>query len=163
MSQKAYYPFFVFGSILLYGITLPGCYKDVGFVFFYPIYGHAVIMSLFTTGSWMVIYLADYIMRKEVDHVYNEKFFKFYTVGSLFVYLCHDLWITVIATYILLPNMKENNPRVEGISFQLALFTMIFGVEVLSNLTYYLFLKMYLLCCSKKKHKNSSAKGKGQK
>ena len=46
------YPFFVIGSIMMYGVCLPGTYTDVGFIFFYPIYGTTVMQSLFTTGTW---------------------------------------------------------------------------------------------------------------
>lgn len=101
LSKTAAYPFYVVGAVMLYGINFPGNYNDVGYIFLYPIYGTPVMVSLFTTGTWQVIYGLEYIMKKEADHIYNENVFKFYTTGSLFIYLCHDLYITVIATYIL--------------------------------------------------------------
>ena len=69
----------------------------------------------------------------------------------MIVYVCHDFWIAVIATLFVHPNVKENNPRVEGISFQLALFIMLFGVELLSNLTYWLMVKLYQYCSARSK------------
>mgnify|MGYP006985954472 CR=1 FL=1 len=137
--------------MILYVFCVPGTYTDVGFIFFYPLYGNPFIISLFTTGTWESMYILEWIMRKEADYIYNKSFFKAYTAGSLFVYLCHDLWITVIATLVIRPELKENNPNASGMSFYVALFIMILGVEVLSNLTYFFFVKLFKVCCAKKK------------
>ena len=163
LCKEPWYPFFIIGSVLIYGINLPGLYNDVGFVFFYPIYGGLLPVTLFTMGTWQAIYGIEYFMRTEADYIYNKAFFKFYTVGSLFIYLCHDLWITVIATYIIIPNLKKNNSRVEGINFGFACFIMIFGVEFLSNLTYYLFVKLFMLCRCRKKRKGRNSKTSKEK
>lgn len=142
LRSTAIYPFFVIGSIMLYGINLPGNYTDVGFMFFYPIYGSTVMQSLFTTGTWQLIYGLCWLLKKESNKMYNETVFKFYTTGSLFVYLCHDFWITVIATYLIHPNLTKNNPNSEGLSFSTCMILMIFGTELMANMNYYFFLKI---------------------
>ena len=73
------YPFLIVGAVMVYGANIPGNYSEVGNIFFYPIYGGPVMSSLFTTGSWQVIYFLEWFMRKETDFVYNEKVFKFFT------------------------------------------------------------------------------------
>lgn len=103
LSQTAIYPVFVVFSVMIYGANIPGNFTNVGFMFFYPIYGTVTMLTLFTTGTWQVIYMLEWLMRKESDKMYNEKVFKFFTEGSLLVYLCHDLWITVIATFVIYP------------------------------------------------------------
>lgn len=136
---------------MMYGINMPGNYTDVGFLFFYPIYGSTVVQSLFTTGSWQTIYALVWILEKEANKPYNKEVFNFYAGGSLFIYLCHDLWITVIASYAIFPYLAKNTEDGEGISFATSLTLMIVGTELLANLNYYLVVKLASLCAGKKK------------
>lgn len=152
LRSTAIYPFFVIGSIMMYGVNMPGNYTNVGFMFFYPIYGSTVMQSLFTTGTWQIIYGLEWLLKKESNRMYNEEIFKFYTGGSLFVYLCHDFWITVINSYLVYPNLAQNSENGEGISFGVSLALVIVGTELLSNMNYYLFVKL-LRCCSKNQGK----------
>ena len=77
--------------------------------------------------------------------------FKFFTGGSLVIYLCHDLWINGIASYVILPILPENNAdaKDEEYPFGLFLTVMIIGTEFMSNLTYFL-LQLLVSACSKK-------------
>ena len=150
LRQTHLYPFFVIGQVMLYGINIPGSYTDVGFIFFYPIYGNPIMLSMFTTGTWQAVYTLDWLMEKETNSIYNEKVFKFYTQGSMFVYLCHDLWITIIATYVVKPLTSASDSSRGTVSFPLCLFLMLFGVELLSNFNYYLFLKIGRACCGRR-------------
>ena len=43
LRATSIYPFYVVGAIMIYGVNLPGNYTDVGFMFFYPIYGSTVM------------------------------------------------------------------------------------------------------------------------
>jgi len=159
LRETAFYPFFVVGSIMVYGMNLPGNYTDVGFMFFYPIYGSTVMQSLFTTGTWQIIYGLCWLLNKECNRTFNDQVFEFFSNGSLFVYLCHDFWITIIATFIIYPNIPANTADGKGLSFGVCLALMLIGVEFLSNLNYYLFTKLYQCCFKKsKKAENSVSK-----
>lgn len=153
------FPFLVIASVMFYGLAMPGSYKNMGRAFFYPPYGDFLPLSLYTTGTWHTIYGLVWIMRKDANKIYNKKFFKFFTIGSLFIYLCHDLWICVIATFIVRPFFKENNEPGPGLNFTACLLIMFFGTEILSNLNYYLFVKMFMVCCMKKKRKGKRKGG----
>lgn len=119
------------------------------------------MLTMFTTGTWQILYMADWLMKKEADYIYDKRLFDFFTTGSLFVYLCHDFWITIITVYILRPEKSDKattQPKSAlGISFRTAIWLMIIGVEVLSNLTYYLFVKLFELCSRKKKQRMAAA------
>lgn len=152
VSKSVVFPFMIIVAILLYGICQPGHYTDqADFLFFYPIYGDPTTLTFFTNGSWIIIYGLEYVMYKEANYVSNKEFFRFFTSGSLFIYLCHDLWITVVATFIIHPNSKDNNPRAEGLSLTMNLFIMFFAVEFLCNLHYYLIVRLLKWCYKKKK------------
>ena len=95
----------------------------------------------------------EWLAKRELNRPFHEDIFNFYSGGSLFLYLCHDLWITVIATYVIQPNLASENS--EGMPFALALAVMIVGTELLGNLNYYVFTSMFA-CCSR-----NSGKGRG--
>ena len=52
IASTQIYPLSVVMAVMVYGFLLPGNHTDVGFVFFYPLYGDTFTQSLFTTGTW---------------------------------------------------------------------------------------------------------------
>ena len=145
------YPIFVVTSITCaYGINIPGNYTDVGFIFIYPIYSTTVMQSLFTTGTFQVIYAFEWLVAKECNHIFNKEVFDFVSNGSFIVYLSHGLWQNVAARVFVWPTIKKNG-KMESLPFLMYLVLVFVFTELLSNLNYYLILKMYA-CCSKKKN-----------
>ena len=43
ISETVVWPFFIVFNVMLYGVNFPGTTKDVGFMFFYPIYDNTNI------------------------------------------------------------------------------------------------------------------------
>jgi len=56
MAKTVFFPIFIIGCTMIYGIFLPGNHSDVGIIFSYPIYDSSLIQTLFTSGSWLLIY-----------------------------------------------------------------------------------------------------------
>ena len=52
LRNSSFHPFFVGISFFLYGVLHPGNYTEVGYEFFFPIYGNIILNCLFTLGSW---------------------------------------------------------------------------------------------------------------
>lgn len=167
VMKSSIYPFMVVGSIATYGLFIPGSTTLPGRVFNYPRYSDFLMQSVYVTGTWHFIYVLTWMMRKESNSIRNKKLFSFFTVGSLFVYLCHDLWITIIMTCIVHPFFIENDSNEWGLKFTACLFITFFGCEILANLNYYLFVKLYMILCMKKRGKKGSKDGdkskKGEK
>lgn len=42
-AKTAFFPIFIVGGVMLYGIFLPGNHSDVGYVFMYPAYDNTII------------------------------------------------------------------------------------------------------------------------
>ena len=61
------YPIFIVGTVMLYGLFLPGNHSDVGYMFMYPLYDDTVIQSLFTCGSWVFIYFLIWYSSAEMN------------------------------------------------------------------------------------------------
>jgi hypothetical protein len=158
VAKSAMFPFLMIGSIAFYVMSMPGSYTNVGRRFFYPNYGDMIMQSIFTTGTWNSIYGLEWIMRKQANYVKNKKVFKFFTTGSLFVYLCHDMWITILSTLIVNPFYRDGSKPAEwGLPVELCLVIVFFGTEILSNLNYYLLVRLFL-CCRNRKKKNKGRK-----
>ena len=52
IASHAFYPLSVVMGVMIYGFLMPGNHTDVGFIFFYPLYGDTFTQTLFTTGTW---------------------------------------------------------------------------------------------------------------
>ena len=95
-------PAIIYFTVFSYSIVLPGPWSDVGFVFFYPIYGSTIHQSLYTCGSWLSIYVIEWHASIE----WNKRFgtaFDFIIESSLFLYLAHDLWIAIVCSLVIVP------------------------------------------------------------
>ena len=93
-------------------------------------------------GTWQVIYYFDYIFYRETNEIFDKYFFDIFTKSSMFIYLCHDLWITVIAALLVKPFLnseKDINNIVLCISF------VVIGVlaEIISFANYLIFALIY--------------------
>ena len=108
ISETVIWPFFIVFNVMLYGVNFPGTTKDVGFMFFYPIYDNTNIQNLFTCGSWQVIYFLIWLMSSQCNHMFNKQTYKIFTGSSMQVYLNHDLWIQVTCALFIYPNLPKN-------------------------------------------------------
>lgn len=43
ISETVVWPFFIIFNVMMYGVNFPGTSKDVGFIFFYPLYDDTLI------------------------------------------------------------------------------------------------------------------------
>lgn len=103
LQKTAFWPVFIVGGVMLFGIFQPGNYSDVGYMFFFPMYSDTIIQSLFTTGSWLVVYFVNWLMEYECNKIYNANTYKLFTGSSMNAYLCHDLWIQFTIYFFIWP------------------------------------------------------------
>ena len=96
-----WYPLFIAATLLFYGVSQPYSSLDVGFMFFYPIYDDTRIQSLFTSGSWLGVFFLCWLLESELNKTFNKKVFKIVVNSSMYTYLAHDFFITVVAFFLL--------------------------------------------------------------
>ena len=142
IAKMPFYPLSVVMGVMIYGFLLPGNYTNVGFIFFYPIYGDTFTQSLFTTGTWQIIYFLCWLWKSECNAKFNEGFYKLYTESSMFVYIFHDMWINVLLATIVYPFK---------LSFAPSIVIVVLGSEFLSIMTYSAVNSLICPCRKKRK------------
>jgi len=120
-------PVFVVGCILLYSLTCPMNYSDMGHLFFYPLYGTYGLRCLYTTGTWLWVYNIIWLMHKIGNDKFNDSVYNYVCGSSLYAYLSHYFFILIISVMIVRPYKMEFIP---------ALFLMLFGTNFLIFITY---------------------------
>lgn len=102
-SKTALMPF----MFMLWGLNAsvfsPLAYKDENFLFFYPLYNPTWMQSLYTSGSFYIVYLLVWYARKILNHKFNETAYNVFVAGSMWAYLTHYFWIIVCVTYVVRP------------------------------------------------------------
>uniref|UniRef100_A0A7S3FVQ1 Uncharacterized protein n=1 Tax=Strombidium rassoulzadegani TaxID=1082188 RepID=A0A7S3FVQ1_9SPIT len=141
MQDSVFMPFMVTFSVMAFSVTQPGNYSDVGFMFFYPLYSSKWIQGLFTSGSWLIIYLFNFLFHAAMNKRYDEQLYHHFNNSSMFTYLCHDLWIHVICSSLIYPNSLLNED--ERFSIGTALLIVIVFVEIASYLNYFAFAYLF--------------------
>lgn len=127
VGDTAMAPVFVVGCVLLYSLTCPMNYSDMGHLFFYPLYGTYGLRCLYTTGTYLWIYNIIWLMQKVGNDKFNDTVYNYVCGSSLYAYLSHYFFILIISVMIVRPYKMEFIP---------ALFLMIFGTNFLIFITY---------------------------
>ena len=70
VGETSFAPVTVVLAILLYSITSPMNYSDMGHLFFYPLYTEYTMQCLYTTGTWLWVFTIVWLMA----HIGNDKF-----------------------------------------------------------------------------------------
>jgi hypothetical protein len=102
-SKTVWAPLMVLAAILLYALSSPMNYTQTGFLFFYPLYSDYTIQCLYTSGTWMWVYIVAWMMHSVANKKFNETLYKLLTGSSLYAYLSHYLFIILIAVGIVRP------------------------------------------------------------
>jgi len=97
-------------AILLYALSSPTNYSQTGFLFFYPLYSDYTIQCLYTTGTWMWVYLVAWLMHYVANKKFNDTAYKYMAGSSLYAYLSHYFFIILIAVTIIRPYKIEFIP-----------------------------------------------------
>jgi hypothetical protein len=85
---------FVFGStLLLLVVCEPSNYTGTGPIFVYPMYTDHYVQGLFTTGTWVWIYLLISLGETHLNDKFHAGCYDFVNGGSMYVYLMHYLFI----------------------------------------------------------------------
>ena len=103
IGKTAWAPIAVVFFIFLYALTTPSNYTQTGFLFFYPLYSDYAIQCLYTTGTWIWIYLMTWLMHYAANKKFNEYGYKLLAGSSLYAYLSHYFFIIVINVGIVRP------------------------------------------------------------
>tara|TARA_B110000285_G_scaffold227125_1_gene287909 strand:- start:203 stop:691 length:489 start_codon:yes stop_codon:yes gene_type:complete len=139
-GKTGMYPIFIVGTVMLYGIFLPGNYSDVGYMYMYPIYDDTVIQSLFTCGSWVFIYFLTWYSSAEMNSIFDLGLYKYVIGSSMNLYLCHDLWINVVVYFFVWPYCDRKGG---SMSFYVGIFIILILTEAGCVLNYYMVNKLY--------------------
>lgn len=127
MADSPIAPISFVGGLLLYSITSPTVYSNMGHLFFYPLYSNYGLQCLYTTGTWLWVYSIIWIVAKVANDKFNPTIYKYFCGASLYAYLSHYFFILIISVLIIRPYK---------ITFIPALFIMLFGTFALIIVTY---------------------------
>jgi len=103
MADSPIAPIAFVGGLLLYSITSPTVYSNMGHLFFYPLYSSYGLQCLYTTGTWLWVYSIIWIVAKCCNDKFNPTFYKFFCGASLYAYLSHYFFILVISVLVIRP------------------------------------------------------------
>lgn len=103
LRQTAWWPPIVVSTLSSLAVILPANKSNVGFVFFYPLYGSTAMQTCFTTGSWIMIYSIEFLLAESSNSKYDERVFRAVTSSSMFIYLVHDVWIALFGLVLMEP------------------------------------------------------------
>ena len=96
-------PIAMLAFILLYSLSSPQNYSDTGFLFFYPLYGDWSVQCLYTSGTWMWVFVVTWLMHAFANKEFNATSYKLLTGSSLYAYISHYFFIIIIAVMIIRP------------------------------------------------------------
>jgi len=144
VSETPMAPIAIVMAILIYSLTCPMNYSDMGHLFFYPLYSTYGLQCLYTTGTWLWVYLIIWLMAKIGNDKFNDKVYNYVSGSSLYAYLSHYFFILIISVMIIRPYK---------INFIPALFIMLFGTNLLIFITYVPLNFLYELISPPKKTK----------
>lgn len=122
--------------LFLYAVSCPMNYTQTGFLFFYPLYTDYTIQCMYTTGTWVWVYLVTWIMHAFCNKEFNKSAYKLITGSSMYAYVSHYFFIIMIAVLIIRPYK---------ITFLPALFINIFLTNGFIILSYVFFVFIYEL------------------
>lgn len=122
--------------LFLYAVSCPMNYTQTGFLFFYPLYTDYTIQCMYTTGTWVWVYLVTWIMHAFCNKEFNKTTYKLITGSSMYAYVSHYFFIIMIAVLIIRPYK---------ITFLPALFINIFLTNGFIILSYVFFVFIYEL------------------
>jgi len=134
MGRTLFAPFSIVFGALLYALSSPQNYKETGFLFFYPLYSDYSIQCLYTSGTWLWLYVIAWTMERVGNSKFNKNVYKFFVGNSLYAYLSHYFWIILIAVGIIRPYKMDFIP---------GLVVMLLLVNLLIAVTYAPFILVY--------------------
>lgn len=136
--------------LFLYAVSSPMNYTQTGFLFFYPLYTDYTIQCLYTTGTWVWVYVITWSMHAFSNKEFNKTTYKLVTGSSMYAYVSHYFFIIMIAVLIIRPYKMTFLP---------ALFLNIFLTNALIILSYLFFVFVYELIVPPKKEKEAATPG----
>jgi hypothetical protein len=127
LAETALAPCAVVFFILVYSITSPMVYSNMGHLFFYPLYASFPLQCLYTTGTWVWLFFVIWMMAKVGNDKFNDTVYKYVCGSSLYAYVSHYFFILILSVGIIRPYKLNFIP---------AFFVMMFGTEFLIFATY---------------------------
>lgn len=146
LSNTVLAPACIVVFLFLYAVSSPMNYTQTGFLFFYPLYTDYTIQCLYTTGTWVWVYVVTWMMHAFANKEFNKTTYKYITGSSMYAYVSHYFFIIMIAVLIIRPYK---------ITFLPALFLNIFLTNGLILLSYVFFVFIYELIVPPKVEKKA--------
>ena len=103
LSNTVLAPLMIVIVLFIYSLTSPQNYSQTGFLFFYPLYTDYTIQCLYTTGTWMWLYIVTWLMHAFANKKFNDTTYKLLAGSSLYAYLSHYFFIIIIAVLLIRP------------------------------------------------------------
>jgi len=96
-------PFFCGFCIFVYAWSTPMNYKNMGHLFFYPLFEEYWLMCLHVVGTWTWVYTIVWLLAEFGNSQFNRIIYNFVNGCSLYAYLSHYFFIVLIAVSIVRP------------------------------------------------------------
>jgi len=103
IGKTAWAPITVLLAILLYALSSPQNYTQVGFLFFYPLYNDYTIQCLYTTGTYVWLYFITWSMHHVANKKFNDNAYKYVAGSALYAYISHYFFIVLWGVFIIRP------------------------------------------------------------
>jgi len=113
-------------------------------LFYYPLYDNYTLQCLYTTGTWVFVFMIVWIMALIANDKFNPTFYKYFTGAALYAYLSHYFYIILLAALVVRPYK---------LNFAEAFSLMFFGTFILIFITYWPLNFLYELVFPEKETK----------
>ncbi|EEA05107.1 uncharacterized protein CMU_041800 [Cryptosporidium muris RN66] len=130
-------PFIIFISVALGILSLSLKFKNIGYMWSYPLYKDSQSAMLYVTGSWIFVFGLSLISEAYMNSEFNPTLYKHFIISSIIFYIVHMFWLEACISYLIIPY---------NIPFDYSIFIVFISVIGLCSLSYLLFTKVIGLC-----------------
>lgn len=87
----------------IYGILWASTDLYQGHFVVYPFYLDTAQRALMVTGSWLYMYCVIWVGETQLNHKFDEHVLNFVSRTSMYVFISHDIFCTILVTFIFYP------------------------------------------------------------
>ncbi|OII77944.1 hypothetical protein cand_037520 [Cryptosporidium andersoni] len=130
-------PFIIFISVALGILSLSLKFKNIGYMWSYPLYEDSQSAMLYVTGSWIFVFGLSLISEIYMNSEFNPILYKHFITSSIIFYIVHMFWLEACLSYLIIPY---------NITFDYSIFIVFISVIGLCSLSYFLMTRISGLC-----------------
>lgn len=76
---------------------------DTGFIFYYPLYSEILEKCIYTTGTWMWIYVFYWVGETIMNQRFNPKVYAAVCEPAMWTYISHYTWVMIGVVFVIKP------------------------------------------------------------